>query len=320
MSAPSDAELQELAASIARYLAADDRTGELPELQRQLKHAAASDGELTESGDSGSAAEQQLSWPWVSPAWDSKWVTATAPLYSTAMGCENMGPLLYSIVRFHKPKKILEVGAGYTSIWLLQAVHENVQELEANQRLNTAGHEWPKLNWCVDGYLGQYHHGLVYCIDNLQHTATTAQRVIDTAAQLGLSDYLEMRDADAYEYANELADEEEEGALGLLWVDFGDGDKLDDFFQLYWDYVDPNGGLVLVHSTLTNEMSRDWLKKMTELSKRRREDVPDDDRFGLFEILSVMEPHKMCQNSCTMIRRQGFPNDPYSEPVYTRFA
>ena len=71
---------------------------------------------------------------------------------------------------------------------------------------------------CVDGYLGQYHHGLVYCIDNLQHTATTAQRVIDTAAQLGLSDYLEMRDADAYEYANELADEEEEGALGLLWV------------------------------------------------------------------------------------------------------
>ena len=202
----------------------------------------------------------------------------------------------------------------------------------------------------------------MHCIDRLQHSATTAQRVINTLAQLGLSDYLELRDADAYEYAHELADEEEEGALGLLWVsmrflmcecneidqlcawvlyvvwdsdergwevrlkwqfgqvDFGDGDKLDDFFQLYWDYVDPNGGLVLVHSTLTNEVSRDWLRKMTELSKRRREDVPDDDRFGLFEILSVMEPHKMCQNSCTMIRRQGFPSDPYSEPVYTRFA
>ena len=37
---PSDAQLGELAASIARYLAIDDRAAELPELQRQLKHAA----------------------------------------------------------------------------------------------------------------------------------------------------------------------------------------------------------------------------------------------------------------------------------------
>ena len=58
----------------------------------------------------------------------------------------------------------------------------------------------------------------MHCIDRLQHSATTAQRVINTLAQLGLSDYLELRDADAYEYAHELADEEEEGPIGLLWV------------------------------------------------------------------------------------------------------
>jgi hypothetical protein len=35
---------------------------------------------------------------------------------------ENMGPLLYTLIRFTKPRRILEVGAGYTSIYILQAL------------------------------------------------------------------------------------------------------------------------------------------------------------------------------------------------------
>ena len=31
------------------------------------------------------------------------------PLYDQHMGCENMGPMLYNLVRFNKPKRILEV-------------------------------------------------------------------------------------------------------------------------------------------------------------------------------------------------------------------
>ena len=101
-------------------------------------------------------------------------------------------------------------------------------------------------------------------------------------------------------------------------VDFGDGDKLDEFFDLYWDFVDPMGGMIIVHSTLTNEMSRAWLSKMTELSARSKEQA--DDKWGIFDVMSILEPHKMCQNSCTFIRRRGFGSDTYTEPIYTKYA
>ena len=38
------------------------------------------------------------------------------------MGAENLGPLLYTLVRFIKPQSVLEVGAGYTTLFLLQAL------------------------------------------------------------------------------------------------------------------------------------------------------------------------------------------------------
>ena len=40
-----------------------------------------------------------------------------------------MAPLLYALCRFVKPRRILEVGAGYTSLWLLQALADNEAEL-----------------------------------------------------------------------------------------------------------------------------------------------------------------------------------------------
>ena len=33
--------------------------------------------------------------------------------------------MLYALVKFIKPGRVLEVGAGYTSLWLLQALRDN---------------------------------------------------------------------------------------------------------------------------------------------------------------------------------------------------
>ena len=46
---------------------------------------------------------------------------AVAPLARQHMGTENMGPLLYALVRFLKPRRVLEVGAGFTTLFILQA-------------------------------------------------------------------------------------------------------------------------------------------------------------------------------------------------------
>ena len=55
------------------------------------------------------------------------------------MGAENLGPLLYSYVRFTKPARVLEVGAGYTSMFILQALRDNAAELDAYRELRGAG-------------------------------------------------------------------------------------------------------------------------------------------------------------------------------------
>ena len=58
-----------------------------------------------------------------------------SPLYDMHMGCENMGPMLYSLIRFLKPKRVLEIGAGYTSLFLLQALVDNGKEEERMRRM-----------------------------------------------------------------------------------------------------------------------------------------------------------------------------------------
>ena len=44
--------------------------------------------------------------------YNSEFLRVAAPLYEQAMGAENLGPLLYSLVRFTKPLNVLELGAG----------------------------------------------------------------------------------------------------------------------------------------------------------------------------------------------------------------
>ena len=38
------------------------------------------------------------------------------------MGVENMGPLLHALIRFTKPRRVFEIGAGATSLYILQVV------------------------------------------------------------------------------------------------------------------------------------------------------------------------------------------------------
>lgn len=105
---------------------------------------------------------------------------------------------------------------------------------------------------------------------------------------------------------------EEECPLDLLWIDFGAGAHLKKFFHAWWPRLNDHGGMALVHSTLTNELTRSgWLEGM----RRRRGDTG---RLGgaQFETMSFLEPHKLFQNSFSIIQKRG---DGWAEPVYTKF-
>ena len=70
---------------------------------------------------------------------DPNFLRLIKPLYDLHMGAENLGPMLYNLVRFTKPARILEVGAGYTSAFLLHALRDNAVELETYRDLRRVG-------------------------------------------------------------------------------------------------------------------------------------------------------------------------------------
>ena len=74
-----------------------------------------------------------------SPIYDREFLEACRPLYSVHMGVENAASLLYSLIRFVKPKSVVEVGAGYTSLWLLRALADNDDELKRLSKLQEEG-------------------------------------------------------------------------------------------------------------------------------------------------------------------------------------
>jgi len=235
-----------------------------------------------------------------------KFLKTVEPLYDMHMGVENMAPLLYSLLRFHKPRRILEVGAGYTSVFLLQALKDNATEMAMYAQLIADG----KCNcdgtpWAIEDFVHSDTFGVLECVDNLEHASTTAQKILEAAEKLDLLDHLDLYFQDAWEFADK---EEHQQQLDIVWLDFGQGEKVGQFIDKVWSRIRP-GGLVLCHSTLTNSLTRDWLEKM----RARANDVTDV--LGSFATFSMREPHKLFQNSFSIFQKRK----DFAEPTFTKY-
>jgi len=280
-------------------------------------------------------------------AWNERFLSAVRPAHDAHMGCENMGPLLYSLCRFIKPRNVLEVGAGYTSLWLLQALADNEEEMRrCRQSIQADGYLVSGSEWLLPWVSGQQSSreetkpdlgterdevnceelpAVLHCVDDLSHEATTAHTVRAIAAHLGTGCYFKLHEVDAFEFAGQWQklNGGKQVQLDLLWLDFGAGvsGRLDEFLEAWWPRLRP-GGFLLIHSTLTNTLTRHWLEGMRTRSKRARdvEVEPSGDPCcgDDIETLSLLEPHKWYQNSVSLFQRR--PCVPkWGEPVHTTF-
>ena len=173
------------------------------------------------------------------------------PLYDLHMGCENMAPHLYSMVRFLKVQNILEVGAGYTSIFLLQALHDNELEIENLAKLHRAGQcNVGKQPYCVGKKLEDIEKkkSTLHCVDHMGHEHTTANKVLEIAKDLNIDSHLQIHDIDFWEFDLQYEDEEEE--IDFIWLDFAAGSKLNEVFDRWWDRL-KNGGFMEFKKTQT---------------------------------------------------------------------
>ena len=252
-----------------------------------------------------------------SPMFSTTFLHHVWPMYNPHMGVENVGPLLYSLVRFTKVRNIVEVGSGYTTLFLLQALKDNDDEMRRIVKLNDENKlrllDYPfgtqKLDeWASTSSLKQSASSLL-CIDNCEHQKQTASSAVHVSRTLNLDPYLQFLKGDAFDALDTHFSHDE--TIDMLWCDFGVGNRMMEYVSRVWRYIRP-GGFLVCHSTLTNERTRKWLEGVRHRAGVDVTGIP----AGEYAELSLLEPHKRFQNSITIIQKRTS----FEEPIYSEYA
>ena len=190
--------------------------------------------------------------------------------FRMGMGTENVGPLLRTLVQMIRPQRILEVGAGYTTPFLLDGLKEN-EEIFDEGNLDPSYKKW---------YESNNDPRLV---------------VIDTDPQPQLdSKYVEYIQGKFQGKSQELF--EKYGEFDMIWFDCGGAQEYQDFLQEYWDIC---SYYMIFHYTFFQGKATDsidmisgaiagWTRLMGESNVQR---------------IDILEPHKAEQGSITMLRK-----------------
>jgi hypothetical protein len=251
----------------------------------------------------------QPSSPLPTSVYEPAFLEVVSPLYEPVMGAENLGYLLHSLVRFLKPKVIMEIGAGYTSLYILQALRENEIEMERVKDCVLKGRmkllDYP---WTIEDEVVNWggRECKLTVLDNCKHQKETASSAVGIARKLNLHEYLDFKVGDAYE-----ANFEKE-SVDMLWCDFGVGGRMVEFMKSNWGCIKP-GGYLVCHSTLTNLNTRRWTEGLRAGGGVDVCGIPAGD----YEHISMLEGHKRFQNSVTIVQKR---DKGYEEPIYSQYA
>lgn len=234
---------------------------------------------------------------------DATFQAAVEKLRVPAMGTEAVAPLLASLINLVRPRRVLEVGMGYTTPFLAAALADVAEQVRAEARA-LAGKSQPYLangaeldeNWLHDEpalarpgyYLDSYRPELV-SVDNLSIGDSSAGKVQEVLRELGLADLVTIVNADLRDCRELLPGSFT--TIDLAWVDAWECLY---FFDHFWDLINPDGGLLIMHYLMTYPEGNAILKYLAKMQQSRP---------GELEIVSLLESHKLMQNSITVLRR-----------------
>ena len=190
--------------------------------------------------------------------------------YRSKMGTENAGPLLRSLVRMVRPNRILEIGAGYTTPFLLEG-------LEKNEELFDDGCEHLNEEY-VKNHKENYDPKLVI-IDDISLGEFKKDFNID-------SKYVEFIKGKFQGKSQKLFDTY--GPFDFVWFDCGDVEEYVAFMLEYWDIcID----YVIFHFHYSFQFPNSKLGAVMGLAT------------GNPQRIDILEPHKNYQGSVTILKK-----------------
>lgn len=200
---------------------------------------------------------------------------------------ENVSLLLYSLVRTYRPVKVLEVGAGYSSLCITKAFEDVQTETLLGYKLGEKSVE-PNEQLYTKMFDKT---GLTYSprITIIDYDQKRTEKVYNILNDLNLMRFVDVLNVEAMEYLKSNQDN-----YDMIWIDFSSGLEYREILQHCFKMLDANG-IIAFHNTATNVAGRLFLSELNMKSK-----ISDD-----FEFLTIHEPHKKIQNSITLVKKKG---------------
>lgn len=219
------------------------------------------------------------------------------------MGTEVVAPLLAHLVRLIRPRRVLEVGMGYTTPFLaaeLADIRDGVRA-EADSLAEKTRRHLSDAGELDDSWLladpplitpaahAQTYEPRLAVVDNLQDPDSSAGRVSEVLKKLALEDSVTVVNADLKELADHLPADFR--PIDFAWVDAWECLY---FFDHLMDLVNPDGGIVVMHYLMTYPEGEAVLRYIAEYQRKHP---------GELEVLNLLESHKLMQNSITILSR-----------------
>jgi predicted O-methyltransferase YrrM len=221
-------------------------------------------------------------------------------------GTEHMAPLLYSLVRMVRPMTVVEFGSGYTTLFVLRALADNACDIEEERKLlrEKSSSLLPlpanfedldievAAGWFARGgkacgvdpsyYLKPYTPQL-YSFEELPADHEYSRTMTQAVTDIGHTDLFTCIHS---KFSAESAPQQ----VDLAW---NDDHSYQEFFEVMFPRLNPNGGLFVFHNVPSDEglwNSIEWMKNERSAQKD-------------LEVMILQEPHKLNQNGCALIRR-----------------
>ena len=235
---------------------------------------------------------------------DRAFFEAAEPLFDASMGTENIAPLLYALAKMRRPSRILAVGLGYTTLFLLRALRESFDEsaqdisilagdIDNVERKSVLCREYP--------YEGR---PLLIGVDDFSDNNGRLTSLGDSIARIGATEYFDLRRQRFQDF-----DCDPSMRFGIVWIDCGHQIDYAYLCNKFWPLVEGDGGIFAMHYThvdievpLGNGASAQLVVPgpwVNSVKKQLIDLGPDSDA----EILSLTEPHKARQGSITVMRK-----------------
>ena len=187
-----------------------------------------------------------------------------------AAGTENVGPLLRSLVRMVRPNRILEIGGGYTTPFLLEGLEKNEELFE--DEVGYLNKEYA--NWHKENYDPKF-----VIIDAAPKGQAWHRPNID-------SKHVEFIEGKFQGKSQKIFDTY--GLFDFVWFDCGGVDEYVAFMSEYWDICSE---YVIFHYTYSFQMPLPKLGAVMGLAT------------GNPQRIDILEPHKDRQGNVTILKK-----------------